>query len=459
MAIDLTIEQVKEQHKELLANIDAKLKASQAQGLTPENPLYVQMQKDYTETKKALDNLTEQVKNMKAKGAIPGAEEEEKKFSIFNVAKALVNIKSGTPDPWSRAGAGAEKEMMDARREQVSKTATSGVGANMGFLIPATPQAEIVGLAFAKMPVMKFNVTRLQGLTGDVIINRLTSRGTGYHVGENAAPSAVTSQAVGQIIMRPREAAGYSVVTDKLLQQTSNAAEALIREQLALTIRLEMEQNGFINGTGNDYKPLGLLAAANTALYTTSTVSNTNNGARMTFDKLAQMVGDLEDANELEEANDDDPSTAGGDPKNMGFLMYPKVRQGIFRERINVVSGAASTAGFPLMVGQNILMNNRILQEQIGYPIKTTTLMPHTNSVGTSSTCADTLFANWKYFYAATWGEMQIKTSEHASDASGNSAFLQRLLMILVTQMYDCAVVRPTAFTVASGCETLQSAW
>lgn len=446
-------------HKELMANIEKRIKEVTAQGMTAENPLYVQIQKDLADVKKAAENLSEQVKNMKAKGAIPGAEEDEKKFSIFNVAKALINIKNGTPDPWSRADAGKEKEMMDARRDQVSKTAVAGVGANMGFLIPATPQAEIVGLAFAKMPVMKFNVTRLSGLTGDVIINRLTSRGTGYHVGENAAPSAITSQTVGQIIMRPREAAGYSVVTDKLLQQTSNAAEALVREQLALTIRLEMEQNGFIAGTGSDYKPLGLLAAANTALYTTSTVSNGNNGARMTFDKLAAMVGDLEDANELEEANDDDPSTAGGDPKNMGFLMYPKVRQGIFRERINVVSGAASTAGFPLMVGQNILMNNRILQEQIGYPIKTTTLMPHANTVGNSTTCADTMFANWRYFYAATWGEMQIKTSEHASDASGNSAFLNRLLMILVTQMYDCAVVRPAAFTVANGCEVTPSSW
>ena len=50
-------------------------------------------------------------------------------------------------------------------------------------------------------------------------------------------------------------------------------------------------------------------------------------------------------------------------------------------------------------------------------------------------------------------------TEGPASDAAGNSAFLNRLLMILVTQMYDCAVVRPTAFTLATGMEATKTSW
>jgi HK97 family phage major capsid protein len=451
------LQKVKDLHADLAKQIDTKINEAKAQGMTEDNPLYKKMTADLADVKKGMDNMTDQIKELKAKH-IPGSEGHVEKFSFFNTAKALVNIREGVQDPWSRAGAGLEKELMDARMNMVTKVAATAPGSNLGFLIPIEPQAELVNLAIANCPIMKFNVKKLTGLTGDVTVARLTTRGTSYHVGENAAPTAEAAHAVGQIVMRPHEAAGYSVVTDKLLQQTSNAAEELVREQLSLSLALEMEQNGFISGTGTAFQPLGLLATANTALYTASTAGNTTTAARCQFDNLAAMIGDLETANELEESNDDS-ITAGTDPKNMGFLMHPNIRQGIFRDKVRVITGAAFQAGFPLMIGQNILMNNQKLQDAIGYPVKTTTLMPTNVTVGGSATTSPVLFANWRYFYVGLWGDMKIKTSDQASDAAGNSAFLNRLLMILVTQMYDCAVVRPTAFTLATGMEATKTSW
>ena len=451
------LQALKDLHANLIKQVNDAMAASKAQGMTEENPLYKKMAADLADAQKGLNSAVEQIKELKAKH-IPGSEGSVEKFSFLNVTRALANIHNGHSDPWNRAGAGLEKELMDARAQMVQKTAATAPGSNLGYLIPMEPQAEIVNLAIANMPVMKFNVKKLIGLTGDVSIARLTTRGLSYHVGENAPPAAAANNAVGQIVMRPREAAGYTVVTDTLLQQTNNAAEALCREQLSLSLALEMEQNGLIGGQGTAFQPLGLLNTVNAALYTASTASKTTTAGRMTFDDMAAMVGDLESVNELEESNDDS-ITAGTSPKNMGFLLHPNIRQGIFRDRVRVITGAAFNAGFPIMVGQNILMNNQKLQDQIGYPVKTTTLMPTNLTVGGSATTSPVIFGNWRYFYVGFWGDMQIKTSEHASDPAGNSAFLNRLLMILVTQKYDCAVVRPSAFTLATGMEATKASW
>lgn len=433
---------------ELGGKITTEVKTLITNGMGEENPVIKSLRSELAAVKKSQEAAAEQLKQYQAK-LISGYDDDKnpnkKKFDLgaFVLAQYKANNPqaSGHNDPW--ADAGLEKELVDIRM----KAATAGVGASGGYLIPIETTNEIIDLVIADMPVMDMGPTILRGLTGDLPVPTITGRPTGYHVGENASVT-VSDGSFGQKVMRPREAAGFTKQSEKLIYQSRGVADTVIRRLLGEALALEIEENGLINGTNTQFRPMGLY---NTPNMTTSTVAVTGN--RFTLDNAAQMVTDMEVANELKYGN----------ANSFGFLMHPRVKAGLRRQKVQTFSTQTAQLGLPVMVGQNILLTDELLAQQLGYKFRTTTLVPHNESAagvrGTAGTYSSVLFGNFKYFWVGFWGDLVIKVSDQAGDGSTGSAFLQRQLYILATQMYDCLAMRPTAFSLAVGAETTEGNW
>ena len=173
----------------------------------------------------------------------------------------------------------------------------------------------------------------------------------------------------------------------------------------------------------------------------------TTGGGRFKIDDANLMIDDIESA--------DEASTPGA---KMGFLMHPRVKNGMKRERVQFYSGQAASAGMPILP-MNLLMTDKVLSDQLGQKIACTTLVPFNETVGTSTTCSRVTYGNWDLFWMGMWRDLIIKVSDVASDGSTGSAFLDDQIYIVLFQEFDTALMRETAMTQATGAETTKANW
>ncbi len=442
LTLDLLKSQLEAFKVKLGEEIDTKI-AEQSTAATEQ----VTLLKEQLESCEGVLAEMKEAAEKKAQLVVPGLDEELKKnpfsWSAFAFG-ALAVPKVGPDRAWKNAG--YEKEIIDAYEAKMrplileNKDNIAGDGTQGGYLIPEEVTNELVGLTIANMPLMSMGVTLLDGLYGPLPIPRQTGRATGYWVGETEPPTE-SSTTFDEFTLRPKKGGAFSKFSRRLSYQTRGTADRIIKESIVDSLALLIEE-GFISGSGSDGQPKGFLKQSG---YTTG-ASLATNGARFRMDKAAALVQALDVANELKENG------------SYGFLMRPEVLGGMKRERIPQFTGQALGQGMPLSMS-DVLMSKKQLEDVIGYMIGTTTLLSNTLTKGTSTSCSKVTFANWKQLFIGFWRGMEVRVSDQASDASGNSSFLKDQFYIVAFQEVDSNVGRATAFTIADDAETTESNW
>jgi len=443
----MDLEQLKKQLEAFRAKLAEDIDAKIAEQSTATNE-QVELLKEQLELCEGTLAEMKTAAEQKAQLVIPGLDEELKtnpfSWSAFIFA-ALAVPQVGHERAW--ANAGYEKEIIDAYEVKMrpiilaeKKDNIAGDGTQGGYLIPEEVTNELVGLTIANMPLMEMGVTKLEGLFGDLPIPRQTSRATGYWVGETEPPTESTT-AFSDFTLRPKKAGAFSKFSRRLSYQTRGTADRIVKESITDSLALVIEE-GFISGSGSDGQPKGYL---NNTGFTTG-ASLATNGARFRTDKAAALIQALDVANELKQNG------------NFGFLMRPEVLGGMKRERIPQFTGQALGQGMPLSMS-DVLMSQKQLEDITGYMIRTTTLLSGTETKGTTSTASKVTFANWKQLFLGFWRGMEIRVSDTASDASGNSAFLKDQFYVVAFQEVDSNVGRAAAFTIADDAEVNEANW
>jgi HK97 family phage major capsid protein len=388
--------------------------------------------------KKSLNSVTEQLKTIEAK-RIPGAAEELKKkpFDFGMAAAAMYKARMNvTNEPWK--GAEYEKELFDARRKD--NNASSGEAG--GYLIPDEVSDSMIDMVTANMPLAELGMNIIKGLVGDLPVPKKTSRTTAYMVGENEKPTS-SGVKYGEVTLRPKKAGAFSKQSNRLIYQSRGVSNKIIKDDLMYSMAKIMQEQA-LTGTGVGKNAKGLFTNSN---FTTSNVSLGANGGRFRIDDASKMITDIECADEI--------NNPGG---KYGFLFHPRVKAGMKRERIEMYSAQTAGKGAPVLP-MNLLMNDKVLSDQLGHKIAASTLVPANATVGTSSTCAKTVFGDWNLFWMGIWRDLVMKVSDTAGDGSTGSAFLDDQLYIVLFQEFDTALMREAAMTVATGCETTEANW
>lgn len=397
------------------------------------------LQTEIDDCKKVLNSVTDQLKTIQARN-VPGLKDElaKKHFDFGMAVKGIYLEGKGKSNAWTEAG--FEKECMEESMKLRSNYA--GDGAAGGYLIPDEVTQEFIDLTMVNMPIVSLGTNVIKGLVGDLPVPKKTSRTSAYMVGENVKPTE-SSAAFGQVTLRPKKVAAFTKQSNRLIYQSRGVSDRIIRDDLMYSMKKKMEDQ-MLQGTGTGYQAKGIL---NNTGFTTSSVALGANGGRFRIDDAASMITDMEVADEINFPN-----------AKFGYLFHPRVKGGMKRERVVQYSGGTERGGQPIWP-MNLLMTDKILSEQLGYNIAATTLMPSNISKGTSSTCSKVIFGNWDLFWCGIWRDMIIKASDVAGDGSTGSALLDDQIYIVVMQEFDTALMRETAFTVAEGCETLESNW
>jgi HK97 family phage major capsid protein len=438
--MSMTLEELKPMlegfRNDIVKTIDSRVKEQSDTA----NKEIVDLKAKLAEAEKALSLVQEEMKKNKSFG-LPGVETEKKNWSWARYFKGLMlNHYAGKNGSHAMA-----KSFWDGEgsfEQAVCRDYSAADGSSGGFIVP--PQiysGDIVDVVYANTAILKMpGLLKLTGLKSDMPIPVDNGHLTGYDLGETTAPTKSTSSFKLEWL-RPKKIGAYARVSNRLLDQTSNAIESIIRNKMTLDLSVHLS-NRLTNGIGADSQGKGIMS-----YYAEMTsVSNLGtNGRRMSVDDLASMKQSLALANELRDTN------------SYGVIMHPSALYAMLREKVVMFSGQNHRDGGS-KTGK-LLLDKADIEAALKMKIEDTTQITATNTVGTSTTSSKVVMGDWSKFVYASFRDPIFKVSDVASDNSSNSAFLNDDLLMVMFMEYDCVCLRAAAFTGRDGAETTESSW
>jgi len=321
---------------------------------------------------------------------------EAQRFSILKVARYLAN-----PDAAAAREAAFEMECSAAVGKLTGRSA-QGIflpsDVQKRDLVVGTPTAggnlvatdllmgSFIDILRNAMVIDKMGTRMLTGLVGNVAIPKQTGGSTIYWVAENTAPTE-SQQAVGQVLMSPKTAGGFTDIGRTLMNQTSLDVEAFVMSDLAINLGLGIQQAA-ISGTGASNQPSGLLTRI------TAAVIGGTNGLAPTWDNIIDLETNVANSN--------------ADVGTMGYLVNAKTRGKLKR-----------TQKFATTNGDSI-WDRGTAEPLNGYRAGVTNAVPSNLTKGTSSgVCSAILFGNFSDLMIGMWGTTDLIRDPYTASSSG----------------------------------------
>ena len=195
-------------------------------------------------------------------------QKETKRFSIMRAINAMAN----PTDRKAQEAARFEMECSEAAQRAYGKTA-------QGVMLPeevmrnwnqrdisAGSDGALIGEDFRGgdfIDVLRNNsavmpmATMLNGLTGDVKIPRKSAASTAAFISSEGGAAGESEFTVGSVTMTPKTLGAFTDVTRQLLIQSSLDVENLIRNDLAQSMAIAID-NGALQGSGSSGNPTGI---------------------------------------------------------------------------------------------------------------------------------------------------------------------------------------------------------
>jgi len=292
--------------------------------------------------------------------------------------------------------------MNQPMEQRVVTTALPAAGPG-GNLIPTDyrPDLFIDRLRNASR-VRSLGATVLSGLTGNVLIPRRKASVVAGWVAENS-PLSVSDPQFDGVTLTPKHAGVITEWSRNMIMQASPDVEQLCRDDMSKTLA-ELLDVAAIAGTGTNNQPLGVLNTPGIGKVAIGT-----NGGTLTYDAVADLVGQVDDAN--------------ADGGSMGFLTNTKVRRQVAKLK--------DTAGNPL--GLPVIFQ--------GGTTTFTNTVAATGTKGTGTNLSPLIYGNWSDLLIGVWSELDILVNPYESTAYSKGNVSIRAMMTV-----DLAVRHPESF-------------
>lgn len=180
-------------------------------------------------------------------------------------------------------------EIVHGTRQQRALSATGG-GAVGGY----TVQTDVLGSSLIELlrnltVCFELGARKLGGLVGDVAIPSQSGGAAAYWVAENQKTDT-SNLTFGQVGLTPHRLSAVTVLSKRLVAQSSVDVEGLVREDLARVLAIALDLAG-LAGTGVGGQPLGVMA--------TPGIGSVTFGAAATWAKMLEFEQSVANANAL----------------------------------------------------------------------------------------------------------------------------------------------------------------
>jgi len=288
------------------------------------------------------------------------------------------------------------------QRDLLKGTTTAG-----GF----TVATDLLGASFIdllrnKMVVKQAGASVLDGLVGDVTIARQSAGATGYWVAENVAPTE-SQQTLEQVALTPRTVGAYTDISRKLLLQSSIDVEALVRNDLATIIAIEVDRVA-LHGLGSAGQPTGVDHTTGIG-----SVAGGTDGLAPTY---AHIVG-LETEVAIDNA----------DTGKLAYITNTQARGKLkgtlvtatYGDRMIWVDGSTPLNGYPAFITNQV---SRVLVKG-----------------SSGAVCSAIFFGNWGDLLIGMWGNVDILVDPYTGGNAGT-------VRVIVFEDVDIGVRHPESF-------------
>ena len=328
------------------------------------------------------------------------SQKEVKRFSFIRALNYLAN----PGDQTAKRDAEFEIEVGAAAAKQYERSSNGivvpnevlrrdlnvGTPADGGNLVDdVLLSGSFIDLLRNRLALAQAGMTTLSGLQGNISIPRQTSAATAYWVGESGSPTE-SQQAIDQVNMSPKTCGAFVDYSRRLLLQSSIDVEAMVRDDLARVIALELDRVG-IYGTGSSNQPLGI---NNTSGIGSQTIT--------TFGTFAEYIG-----------METDVAVANADAGSLRYIINASARGAL-----KSTEKATNTAQF---VYQDDQIN--------GYPVIVSNQLQDN----------DALFGDFSMLIMGMWSGLDLTVDPYAGATAGT-------VRIIALQDVDFAVKQPGAF-------------
>jgi HK97 family phage major capsid protein len=342
---------------------------------------------------------------------VKGLDEKDiKNFSFAKLARGLV-----TRD---FSDCAYEADLCKEAAKSISKDMSTTTDSAGGFIVPVQIMENmIIPLLQKRITALSLGVQRLPLSGSPVQIPKITTASTAYWVAENASVTA-SDLAFGQLNMTPHAVASRVILSNRLINLSSPAAEQITRAQIAKDLGIAIDSAIYV-GTGAAGQPTGICQTSGINSYSWSTTSAKANTA---YAKLIDMITELSQDNvELANCGWAMHSTAFSALSQMvdSASAYNMERRLFGAGQMN---GAAQFMGYKYAITNNL-----------------TTLTG-------SATSNSILFGDFSQCYLGEWGTMVLRSSDVAGDS-----FAKMQTQILAAMEVDVGVAQPTAFCTSTG--------
>lgn len=297
---------------------------------------------------------------------------------------------------------------MLVRRENrdMTATGTTSTTGDQGGMTIATNKRGLLDDFFNASVLRGLGSTVLEGLTGNLDIPRLTAGTAGAKKAENATADEVTPL-TAMLSLSPKRLPAYIDISEQLLNQSSVAIEAILRNHLTAQMSAVREAAFFHGGGTNE--PTGIAGTSGIG-----SVAGGTNGAAPVWTHLTGLEEKVDAQNAL-----------------LGNLAY--VSNGQIRKKLKETPRQSSGVEGNFLLGTDNMVN--------GYKAAFTNAVSRTLTKGSASAvCSAIFFGNFADFYEAYWGGVSLEMVRDKTNA------ISGLYTLVANCYYDGGVVRPKSF-------------
>ena len=331
---------------------------------------------------------------------LPLDPEEQKRYSLINMVKAVVNN--------DFTNAGFERECSRAIEEQTGTRAR-------GFYIPsnlqvrtpyitttATAAGNLVGTVLDEgnfidalrksLKVFELGATILGGNVGNLDVPRQSGLTSTYWVAEGSNLTE-SNASFDKISLTPKTVGALSSWTRIQELQATPDLEQLVRNDLTQQVAAAIDL-ACINGSGSSNQPTGILNQTGT-----NSVAGGTNGASVTYDHLCDLIAAVSQDN--------------ADSGRTGFLTNNQVLTKLLKLKDSDGNYLVAPGSMPLSASATLW----------GRRCETSQQVPSNLTKGSASgTCSAIIYGNWSDLVVAQWGSpLDILVNPYGSSyAAGN---------------------------------------
>lgn len=306
-------------------------------------------------------------------------------------------------------------------REQRTGILNTAAGAGS---IPTILDTTIIDILRTRMVVRQAGARVMADMQGLFSIPRQNQAATSYWVSEGSAPTA-SNQTIDQVPFSPKTIGAYTDYTRRFMEQTNQAAEAFVRDDLMAVIARGVDAAALV-GSGMGSVPLGIANNPSVPVIPLGT-----NGAAPTYAGIVSLETKV--------------AVANADVGTLSYITNATVR-GTLKQTLKVTSST-----FPIYLWDTLPVgpDGVPMGMMNGYTARVTNQLPATFTKGNSgATLSPILFGNWADLIIAFWSGLDIMVDPYTGSTTGS-------VRVVCLQDADLNIRHPESFASIVDCVTL----